>query len=152
MQRVLLVAEKNDPSYRNPMIECITAGLHRHDVEVVALLGNRDERLGSHPAKILAENDSHAFADSEGEHRFSIALDVAQEQKVDRILFADLAPPQDLCAAMESRPALALMDFDLFSGREGALPGEVKTDERQPDAHRAAAHREGMVYAERAMM
>ena len=70
-----------------------------------------------------------------------------------------LVPPGWLTAAvaaMESRPALALMDFDLFSGREGALPGEVQTDERQPDAPRAAAraeaHREGMVYAERAMM
>jgi GT2 family glycosyltransferase len=39
-----------------------------------------------------------------------------------------LVPPGWLAsavAAMEARPALALMDFELRSGREGALPAEV---------------------------
>jgi GT2 family glycosyltransferase len=48
-----------------------------------------------------------------------------------------LVPPAWLTAAvaaMESRPRLALMDFDLRSGREGAAPGAVTSTPVPPTA------------------
>ena len=47
-----------------------------------------------------------------------------------------LVPPGWLTvavAAMDARPALALMDFDLLSGREGAHPGQMIADERRTE-------------------
>ncbi len=104
MHRLLLVAENSERYFFSKMIDHLVGGLLERDVEVVILPGERCTTRFGDRVEILDHRDFRFFAGSRDEHHFTIALDVAREQGVDRVHFARLYDPQKLCMAMESRP------------------------------------------------